>query len=331
MWNKMSTANNSNDPNTEHFNKGWLNEVDLLEVINEMGYNITTEELSTLRDDIENFIDEDEMNNSHDDEGNISLFSSLCFSDNYANRRQPSGTENASRSDTNVFDHARCLNNAKSIRRSHLRRNLPSIVDSYGPTNQRTLHQKAFSLTRNEEVDVDRDAISDLIYEGYLCMERLYADNARLSQLTKHLRKSRSSSNHIAAPSNERIEEEVVANDEGLPERDEGDQEGWLSPVYSSTEGDSSPVECSPDTDPSIRPVLCPLPGGVPFRHDPVKKFELYQREWRRNPPPGEKKRLSLRWKVREYMLRQDISSIKAKDLGKKRPPNPEWVPKSYL
>uniref|UniRef100_A0A0M3IIV7 HYLS1_C domain-containing protein n=1 Tax=Ascaris lumbricoides TaxID=6252 RepID=A0A0M3IIV7_ASCLU len=110
-----------------------------------------------------------------------------------------------------------------------------------------------------------------------------------------------------------------------------GDQEEWSLPAYSSTEDDGFPAECSPDTDPSIRPVLCPLPGGVPFKHDPVKKFELYQREWRRNPPPGEKKRLSLRWKVREYMLRQDISSMKAKDLGRKRPPNPEWVPKGYL
>lgn len=39
--------------------------------------------------DIENFIDEDEVNDSHDDEGNISLFSSLRFSDDCPRQRQP--------------------------------------------------------------------------------------------------------------------------------------------------------------------------------------------------------------------------------------------------
>uniref|UniRef100_A0A0M3IIV6 DUF295 domain-containing protein n=1 Tax=Ascaris lumbricoides TaxID=6252 RepID=A0A0M3IIV6_ASCLU len=233
--------------------------------------------------DIENFIDEDEVNDSHDNEGNISLFSSLRFSDDCPRQRQPSsrdkkvlyypidyklcsprlviveqvsetkfcvkellspppffqilafypslsgGTENASGSDMNVFDRSRCLSNAETIRRYYMRRNHPSVPDSYGPTSKRRWRQEALVLTQNQKAgDIDRDAISDLIYEGYLCMERLYADNARLSQLdhkcffqTKHLRRSQSS-NHVAAPSNERIEEEIVANDEDLPEEDEG-------------------------------------------------------------------------------------------------------------
>ncbi|VDN20287.1 unnamed protein product [Gongylonema pulchrum] len=82
--------------------------------------------------------------------------------------------------------------------------------------------------------------------------------------------------------------------------------------------------------DPAVRPVLCPMPGEVPFRYDPVKKYELYKKAWTANPPPGEKKRLSLRWKVREFMLRKDVSRIKASDLARRRVSNPSWSPRPY-
>uniref|UniRef100_A0A0N5AZH4 HYLS1_C domain-containing protein n=1 Tax=Syphacia muris TaxID=451379 RepID=A0A0N5AZH4_9BILA len=81
----------------------------------------------------------------------------------------------------------------------------------------------------------------------------------------------------------------------------------------------------------AIRPVFCPPPGGLSFRHDPVKMLELYKRAWSNNPPPGEKKRLSLRWKVREFMMQREISSKSYSDLNKPRRINPEWVPRSYL
>lgn len=86
-----------------------------------------------------------------------------------------------------------------------------------------------------------------------------------------------------------------------------------------------------PDRFAAIRRVLCPIPGGAPFRHDPVKKYEFYKKEWTKNPPPGEKKRLSLRWKIREFMLRQDIPSLTAANLARRRRSNPDWVPRPYL
>lgn len=81
----------------------------------------------------------------------------------------------------------------------------------------------------------------------------------------------------------------------------------------------------------AIRSVLHPIPGGVPFRHDPVKKYELYKKGWRENPPPGEKKRLSLRWKVREFMLRREVSGVKPIYLARRRISNPDWCPRPYL
>jgi hypothetical protein len=47
--------------------------------------------------------------------------------------------------------------------------------------------------------------------------------------------------------------------------------------------------------------------GTLPFKHDPVKRYELYRNEWKKFPVPGENKRLALRWKVREFMLRHDF------------------------
>lgn len=56
----------------------------------------------------------------------------------------------------------------------------------------------------------------------------------------------------------------------------------------------------------ALRPIFTMQPGIPAFRNDPVRRFELYQKEWSKFPVPGEDKRLPLRWKVREYMLRQD-------------------------
>ncbi|PIO65447.1 hypothetical protein TELCIR_12885 [Teladorsagia circumcincta] len=74
------------------------------------------------------------------------------------------------------------------------------------------------------------------------------------------------------------------------------------------------------------------VPGKLLYRHDPVKKFELYREEWARKPAPGEEKRLALRWKVREYMLRQNLPEF---DPRKPRRPyviHPkDWSPRPYL
>ncbi|CEF61141.1 Hydrolethalus syndrome protein 1, C-terminal domain-containing protein [Strongyloides ratti] len=66
-----------------------------------------------------------------------------------------------------------------------------------------------------------------------------------------------------------------------------------------------------------------PQPGRLHYQHDPVKRYHTYKKEWDKQPPPGEKKRLSLRWKVREIMLKKNIPIYKYS--SSMRPPNPEW------
>lgn len=95
------------------------------------------------------------------------------------------------------------------------------------------------------------------------------------------------------------------------------------------------PRECSEKfthPDPSLRRVDQIVPGQLFYKHDPVKKFELYREEWARRPAPGEEKRLTLRWKVREYMLRQDLASFDPRRQIPRYTAHPkEWSPKPYL
>uniref|UniRef100_A0AC35UHS7 HYLS1_C domain-containing protein n=1 Tax=Rhabditophanes sp. KR3021 TaxID=114890 RepID=A0AC35UHS7_9BILA len=66
------------------------------------------------------------------------------------------------------------------------------------------------------------------------------------------------------------------------------------------------------------------VPGRLDYRHDPVKKYHLYKKEWDKRPAPGEQKRLALRWKIREMMLKKDIPVYK-KVHNKVAPRREEW------
>ncbi|VDM57975.1 unnamed protein product, partial [Angiostrongylus costaricensis] len=56
-------------------------------------------------------------------------------------------------------------------------------------------------------------------------------------------------------------------------------------------------------------------------------RMRFFREEWARRPAPGEQKRLALRWKVREYMLRQDLARQVARYTAHPK----EWSPKPYL
>ena len=105
--------------------------------------------------------------------------------------------------------------------------------------------------------------------------------------------------------------------------------------------------------DLGLRPVLLPSPGRLKYRNDPVCLRKIYEwvicisnflliynynrfcrEEWKLHPEPGEKKRLSLRWKIREFMLRRDMSSLpirKIKDRNVKAHHTRRWSPAPYL
>uniref|UniRef100_A0AC34GZ33 Centriolar and ciliogenesis-associated protein HYLS1 C-terminal domain-containing protein n=1 Tax=Panagrolaimus sp. ES5 TaxID=591445 RepID=A0AC34GZ33_9BILA len=67
--------------------------------------------------------------------------------------------------------------------------------------------------------------------------------------------------------------------------------------------------------------VNCPPPGKAPFKYDPVKRNAQYREAWKKFPVPGEKRRASLRWKIRDIMIGRDIPHLKLI-------PNPGFIPR---
>jgi hypothetical protein len=64
-----------------------------------------------------------------------------------------------------------------------------------------------------------------------------------------------------------------------------------------------------------------PKDGRLPYRVDRCAMMAKYKEMWAKRPPPGEAKRLSLRWKIREWMAKQDIPIVQfKKDKIVKRP-----------
>ncbi|KAI6183656.1 HYLS1-C domain-containing protein [Aphelenchoides bicaudatus] len=69
-----------------------------------------------------------------------------------------------------------------------------------------------------------------------------------------------------------------------------------------------------------------PEPGRLPFRTDPVALFKERQKEWAKYGVPGEAKRLNLRLKIRQAMLRRDIPIIKIQNRTSASVTKPEWA-----
>ncbi|CAD5224863.1 unnamed protein product [Bursaphelenchus okinawaensis] len=79
--------------------------------------------------------------------------------------------------------------------------------------------------------------------------------------------------------------------------------------------------------DNCLRPIMCPEPGRLPFQQDRLRTMEKYKKEWALRPPPGENKRLALRWKIREALIKRDIPVIKLteQDENVNLPSKPDW------
>jgi hypothetical protein len=70
--------------------------------------------------------------------------------------------------------------------------------------------------------------------------------------------------------------------------------------------------------------VNCPPPGKAPFKYDPVKRNAQYREAWKKYPAPGEKRRASLRWKIRDIMTKRDIPHLRlVPNVGFKE--RPDW------
>jgi hypothetical protein len=69
-----------------------------------------------------------------------------------------------------------------------------------------------------------------------------------------------------------------------------------------------------------------PEPGRMPFRVDRVALIKWYENEWAKHPHPGEAKRLNLRRRIREWMLRRDIPIIKMQAGQSVEMTKPDWI-----
>ncbi|VDK74735.1 unnamed protein product [Litomosoides sigmodontis] len=270
-------------------------EKELLATINEMGYDLSPEELTFFKKEIDKFLDELERESIQQLQDENMSSNSLV-----RNVAEVSARDIPCCSDEEGLIYAEQYRHLLSYENLELRKSEGNIA-------------RSSTSTSHTEV-LDHDEILNILDDGYRCLRQITVDNNRLQDL-----------NSLLEESLRRTRAQSLS-----PEEDKQN----FAPAQAITNVKEHRDETKSDsghTDPAIRSVLHPVPGGVPFRHDPVKKYELYKRGWLKNPPPGEKKRLSLRWKVREFMLRRDISGVKPLDLARRRISNPEWSPRPYL
>jgi hypothetical protein len=81
-----------------------------------------------------------------------------------------------------------------------------------------------------------------------------------------------------------------------------------------------------------LKPIQNIKPGDLPFKHDPVARYEKYKQFWEKFPVPGdeklEKERLKLRWMIRDLMLKWDRPTVKLVPKShENKNINPKWVP----
>ncbi|VIO98215.1 Uncharacterized protein BM_BM1964 [Brugia malayi] len=273
----------------------WFTEKELLATINDMGYDLSPEELIVFKKEMDQFLDELERENEQPSEDQKVSFNSLM-------------KNVAQLADSDVP----CSYDREGLFYAEQYRHLPSYEDLELRKKQANIARSSVSINRI----LNRDEIVNILDDGYRYLRQITEDNNRLQELNSRLEESlyRSRVRSLSPDKDKQNFASTQAINDMKEHIDEAKSEDALIAV-----------------DPAIRPILHPVPGGVPFRHDPVKKYELYRKGWLENPPPGEKKRLSLRWKVREFMLRRDVSRVKPVDLARRRISNPDWSPRPYL
>uniref|UniRef100_A0A1I7YGK4 HYLS1_C domain-containing protein n=1 Tax=Steinernema glaseri TaxID=37863 RepID=A0A1I7YGK4_9BILA len=162
------------------------------------------------------------------------------------------------------------------------------------------------SLTNMTSIsEKEERALKKLLHQGYECLKKLTEEMEYIDEKL-NLKKD-------AQPESASNGEPIVIAEEPTP--------------FQEINGNPDEVRSKrPQMGQALRPVPAPMraPGRAAFKHDPVTRYQQYAKEWLENPPPGEKKRLALRWKVREYMMRMDAPIFKP--LSDKPPVKKPWT-----
>lgn len=165
----------------------------------------------------------------------------------------------------------------------------------------------------DNENTIENLEAKSLIDQAWLSINRAYETCRAANEVVDGMSSAAEESRTVSDEEGEEVEDEEIAE-------------------TVSVGGSSKPPVASKPTirDPSVRPVRSPKPGRVPYKFDPVTRYHLYKTEWERHPAPGELRRLSLRWKVREFMLRHDIPRLNANTDGIVNHEK-DWSPRPYM
>ncbi|KAK6755449.1 hypothetical protein RB195_014050 [Necator americanus] len=301
-------------------------EEELLHVCEDLGLPCDEENIGLLKEAIDEIILESEFE-SEEGSNDVSLFGSLSLSDS----SQPMGRSTPTNAES--F--------SSPIRRID-RRSARLYRREETQSRNRDVPLNLPSSQENEELRRHNPSAYFLLNDAWRCLSSIYGTMSIMENLQLKLSATRTWS------SKNRSKQLDIP---GFPPR--GDDKENLSrfPQY-PTDGPSGctkrteqHIESDPsngtrsltardkfECDPSIRRVNRFVPGQLLYRHDPVKKFELYREEWARKPTPGEQKRLALRWKVREYMLRHDMPVFDPRKRTASHTVHPkDWSPRPYL
>ncbi|KAL6741758.1 hypothetical protein Aduo_014981 [Ancylostoma duodenale] len=274
-------------------------ETDLLHLCEDLGLPCDSENIALLREAIDEIILESELG-SYEGSHDASLFGSLSLSDSL----QSSASATPEQSVSSPIRRIERRSSRQQYHGEHegISREVPLDL----PTSE-----------ENEELKRHNPTAYFLLNDAWRCLSNVYGTMSIMEDLQIKLSLTGRST------SQRRSEQRDVPK---LHLRDEDKENAARIPRYydavpstytrqfsqvvqpDSSSGTSSSAErVKFQPDPSLRRVNRFIPGQLLYRHDPVKKFELYREEWARKPTPGEQKRLALRWKVREYMLRHDV------------------------
>ncbi|XGW01033.1 hypothetical protein V3C99_013748 [Haemonchus contortus] len=297
-------------------------EDELLQVCEEMGLPFDSENIAILKEAIDELIAESDFG-GEDFFLNASLFGSLSLSSS----SQSEGV-NAHSSHEAVSSPIQRIERSSSRPENHTRQRKEVPLDV--PSSQ-----------ENEEIRQYNPTAYFLLNDAFRCLNSVYGTMAIVEDLQKKLTSSRSSGRSSQRIASRNTSGEASDNKENESTRKFRTCAPLRTATYlpSTTESNASEDENEGilpaeklQPDPSLRPVHQFVPGKLLYRHDPVKKFELYREEWARKPAPGEEKHLALRWKVREHMLRQNLP-----DFDPNKPTRPytihpkDWSPRPYL
>ncbi|CAJ0577029.1 unnamed protein product, partial [Mesorhabditis spiculigera] len=220
------------------------------------------------------------------------------------------------------------------LRPKHRERPDALYTDQFLPFPRPFEFADGFQITADPYLD-------PLLSQAYDLMGRVYADIAQMDIDEKAWEERRAA--RRAGPRAPKDKENLPPRPPGLTRSNSYDRRANVAPRarvhrFCSTSSapqieDPRPAEELPRTaaELGLRPVLNPEPGRLGYRFDPVQKWKLVSEEWRRNPPVHEKKRLDLKWRVREYMLRQDEPQRDPRLPHKPILHAKAWSPRPYL